>query len=161
MKMTLIRLYGDVVLNMKAKEVVEIDESVLSLIQTMFDRMAEEDGVGLAANQIGVLKRIFVYDIGYGPKAIINPIITNMSEEIILDEGCLSMPNNYFAANRFNKLHIEGLDIHGNSIGMDSEGFEAQVFQHETDHLNGITLADMLDPTQRAQITSALGHTGV
>jgi peptide deformylase len=151
-----IRQYGDPVLKERTSEVQEIDASVAALVESMIDTMYEAPGSGLAANQIGVMRRIFVYDIGEGPSAVINPRIVESDGEWIYDEGCLSIPGLSWDIVRPNAVHLVGLDLDGNEISIEATELEGRVFQHELDHLDGILLVERLDADQRKEAMKIL-----
>jgi peptide deformylase len=144
-----IRLYGDPVLNMVTTEVDDIDGKVAALADTMIETMYEAPGVGLAANQIGVQKRLFVYDKGEGPVVVVNPVIVESDGEWTYEEGCLSVPGLSWEITRPNAIHLVGYDLDGNEIDVETDEFEGRIFQHEMDHLNGILLVERLDEDQR------------
>jgi peptide deformylase len=112
--------------------------------------------VGLAANQVGVQKRIFVYDQGDGPFVIINPRIIETDGEWTYEEGCLSVPGLSWEIVRPNEVHLVGLDLDGNEIDIQTDEYEARIFQHEVDHLDGFLLIDRLDDDQRKAAKRAL-----
>jgi peptide deformylase len=151
-----IRQYGDPVLKERTSEVREIDASVAALVESMIDTMYEAPGSGLAANQIGVMRRIFVYDIGEGPTAVINPRIVESDGEWTYDEGCLSIPGLSWDIVRPNAVHLVGLDLDGNEISIEATELEGRVFQHELDHLDGILLVERLDADQRKEAMKIL-----
>lgn len=143
-----IRTYGDPVLKQKTKAIEEIDGSIKTLIDEMIDVMQKAPGVGLAANQIGISKAIFVYDVGHGPEVVLNPRITESHGEWTYDEGCLSVPGLFWPILRPKVVHLEGLDLDGNELSIEGDDLLGRVFQHELDHLNGILLIERLDPDQ-------------
>ena len=151
-----IRQYGDPVLKERTREVEEIDASVASLVESMIETMYAAPGSGLAANQVGVQRRIFVYDIGDGARTIINPQIIESDGEWTYDEGCLSIPGLSWEIVRPNAVHLVGLDLDGNEISIEAEEFEGRVFQHELDHLDGILLVERLDEEQRKEAMKIL-----
>jgi peptide deformylase len=151
-----IRQYGDPVLKQATKDVEEIDGSVAKLVEDMLETMYAAPGVGLAANQVGVQRRLFVYDIGKGPEVVINPRITETSGEWAFEEGCLSVPGLSWTIVRPNKVHLVGLDLDGNELSIDAEEYEGRVFQHEVDHLDGTLLIERLDEDQRRQALQVL-----
>jgi peptide deformylase len=151
-----IRQYGDPVLKERTREVEEIDGSVVALAESMIDTMYEAPGSGLAANQIGVMRRIFVYDIGEGPQAVINPRIVESDGEWVYDEGCLSIPGLSWDIVRPNAVHLVGLDLDGNELSIEATELEGRVFQHELDHLDGILLVERLDADQRKEALKIL-----
>jgi peptide deformylase len=151
-----IRLYGDPVLKERTHDVEEIDGKVASLVESMLETMYEAPGTGLAANQIGVQKRIFVYDVGEGPQSIINPQIVESDGEWAYDEGCLSIPGLSWEIIRPNAVHLVGLDLDGNDISIEATELEGRVFQHELDHLDGVLLVERLDEDQRKEALKIL-----
>ena len=144
-----IRQYGDPVLKERAREVENIDGAVARLVDSMIETMYAAPGTGLAANQVGVQRRIFVYDVGDGPKIVINPRIVESEGEWVYDEGCLSVPGLTWEIVRPNTVHLVGLDLDGNEISTEGSELEGRVFQHELDHLDGILLVERLDDAQR------------
>jgi peptide deformylase len=151
-----IRQYGDPVLKERTRDVLEIDGAVASLVDTMIDTMYEAPGSGLAANQVAVLKRIFVYDIGEGARAVINPRIVESDGEWSYDEGCLSIPGLSWNIVRPNAVHLVGLDLDGSEVSIEATELEGRVFQHELDHLDGILLVERLDADQRKEAMKIL-----
>ncbi len=151
-----IRQYGDPVLKERTRDVDEIDGSVASLVESMIETMYAAPGTGLAANQVGVQKRLFVYDIGDGPVTIINPQIIESDGEWVYDEGCLSIPGLSWDIVRPNAVHLVGLDLEGNEVSIEATELEGRVFQHELDHLDGILLVERLDEDQRKEALKIL-----
>jgi peptide deformylase len=151
-----IRQYGDPVLKAAAREVDEIDGGVAKLVDDMIDTMYEAPGAGLAANQVGVQRRIFVYDVGDGPRVVINPRIVETGGEWAYDEGCLSVPGLSWTILRPNQVHLVGLDLDGNEISVEADELEGRVFQHEVDHLDGVLLVERLDDEQRKEALKIL-----
>ncbi len=151
-----VRLYGDPVLKVATQEVTDIDGKIASLVDTMIETMYEANGVGLAANQIGVSKSVFVYDIGDGPITIVNPKIVESDGEWTFEEGCLSVPGLSWEITRPNAIHLIGLDLDGNEVSIETDEYEGRVFQHELDHLNGVVLLERLDDDQRAEAKKIL-----
>ncbi len=146
-----IRTYGDPVLRQVTTDIENIDESVIRLVEDMIDTMHEAPGVGLAASQVGVQKRLFVYDIGDGPFAVLNARITESSGEWTYEEGCLSVPGLYWPITRPNHVLLEGIDLEGNPLTVEASELLGRVFQHEIDHLDGVLLLERLDPDQRKE----------
>jgi peptide deformylase len=144
-----IRQYGDPVLKQATKDVEEVDGTVAKLVDDMVETMYAAPGVGLAANQVGVQRRLFVYDIGDGPRAIINPRIVEASGEWTFEEGCLSVPGLSWQIVRPNQVHLVGLNLDGEEISIEADEYEGRVFQHEVDHLDGTLLLERLDEEQR------------
>jgi peptide deformylase len=151
-----IRQYGDPVLKERTREVENIDGSIASLVESMIETMYAAPGTGLAANQVGVQRRLFVYDIGDGPVTIINPQIIESDGEWVYDEGCLSVPGLSWDIVRPNRVHLVGLDLDGNEVSIEATELEGRVFQHELDHLDGILLVERLDEDQRKEALKIL-----
>jgi len=151
-----IRQYGDPVLKERTREVQDIDGSVAALAESMIETMYDAPGSGLAANQIGVMRRIFVYDVGEGPRTVINPRIVESDGEWSYEEGCLSIPGLSWDIVRPNAVHLVGLDLDGNELSIEATELEGRVFQHELDHLEGILLVERLDADQRKEAMKIL-----
>ncbi len=137
--------YGSKELTEPTREVPEVTGEIKVLIEHMYQVMEEANGAGLSANQIGLPLRLFVYDIGEGPHAVINPKILKCSGSQRGVEGCLSIPGLQGEVERSNICVIEGLDENGEKIKLTGEGLLARVFQHETDHLDGVLFIDRAD----------------
>jgi peptide deformylase len=148
-----IRTYGDPVLRQRAVEVEEIDGRLARLVDQMVETMYEAPGVGLAAPQVGVRKRLFVYDTGdgEGPRTIVNPTISEAGGEWTFEEGCLSVPGLSWPIVRPKDIHLTGWDLQGNEVSVEATEYEARVLQHEVDHLDGVLLVERLDPDQRKE----------
>ncbi|HTN81246.1 MAG TPA: peptide deformylase [Acidimicrobiales bacterium] len=144
-----IRLFGDPVLKQRAAEITEIDGRLARLAEDMLTTMYDAPGLGLAAPQVGVQKRMFVYDIGDGPRTLINPVISESSGEWEYDEGCLSVPGLSFEIVRPKEILLTGVDLDGNEVSFEADELLARLFQHELDHLDGILLLEHLDESQR------------
>ncbi len=144
-----IRMFGDPVLKQRAAEVTEIDGRLARLAEDMLTTMYDAPGLGLAAPQVGVQKRFFVYDIGDGPRTLINPIVKESRGEWVYDEGCLSVPGLSFDIVRPKEIHLVGVDLDGNDVSFEADELLARLFQHELDHLDGILLLEHLDESQR------------
>ena len=152
-----IRIIGDPVLAERADDVVDIDGKLVRLADEMIETMYDAPGLGLAAPQIGVRKRLFVYDCGDdGPDAIVNPVIAESDGEWSYSEGCLSIPGLYFDIVRPKTVLLKGLDLDGNEVEIEADEIEARCFQHEMDHLDGVLLVEHLDDEQRAEAKAAL-----
>ncbi|MFN4226897.1 MAG: peptide deformylase [Candidatus Ratteibacteria bacterium] len=140
-----IRKYGENILRKRAEEVKDIDDKVRKLIKSMKETLISVKGLGLAANQVGILKRIFIaYDKEKGNLiTVINPEIVDKNQEEIIDfEGCLSFPEIYFSINRNKMVTIKGINENGKEIIIEGKDLLARCFQHEIDHLNGILIID-------------------
>jgi len=142
-----IRIFGDPVLRTPAATVDEVSSSLERLVDDMIETMYDAPGVGLAAPQIGVSKRVFVADVGEGPFVMINPEIVELSGEWVFEEGCLSVPGYYWDIARAGYAKAKGLDINGNQVERDGEDLMGRVLQHEIDHLDGMLLIERL-PTR-------------
>jgi len=137
-----IRLYGDDFLRRKSREVEEMSEEVRRLIGNMAKLMYRNKGVGLAAPQVGVLKRVIVADVGEGLVSLVNPKILWRQGKDIMSEGCLSIPGITLEIERSKEVIVEGLNREGEKIQFGAVGVLARVLQHEIDHLDGILVVD-------------------
>lgn len=144
-----IRLIGDPVLRQRAKEVTDVDAKLARLAEDMVTTMYEAPGVGLAGPQVGVQKRIFVYDVGEGPQTIINPEIRESDGEWAYEEGCLSIPGLSFELVRPKQVHLVGYDLDGNELSIEADELLARCFQHELDHLDGVLFIERLEADER------------
>jgi len=144
-----IRIIGDPVLRQRAGEVTDIDARMARLVEDMFVTMYDAPGLGLAAPQIGVQKRLFVYDHEGHKGVLINPVIKEHSGEWDYSEGCLSVPGLYFEIVRPKQILIAGLDLDGNDVEVEADEIEGRLFQHELDHLDGTLLVEHLNDDQR------------
>ncbi len=151
-----IRQYGDPVLRRVTREIEEIDGRVAKLAEDMIETMYAAPGVGLAANQVGVQRRMFVYDVGNGPVVVINPRIVESSGEWTYEEGCLSIPGLSWPIVRPGSVHLIGLDLEGNELSIEADELEGRALQHEVDHLDGTLLVERLDPDQRREAKAIL-----
>jgi peptide deformylase len=153
-----IRTYGDLVLQTPTTEVENIDAKIAALAESMIETMYDAPGVGLAANQVGVQKRLFVYDKGEGdgPHTIVNPIIVETSGEWVYEEGCLSVPGLSWEITRPNAVHLKGYDLDGNELDIETDEYEARIFQHECDHLDGVLLVERLTDDQKKEAKKIL-----
>lgn len=151
-----IRLVGDPVLRQRAAEVTDIDGRLVKLADDMVTTMYDAPGMGLAAPQVGVEKRLFVYDVGEGPRAIVNPIVVESDGEWAYDEGCLSVPGLSWEIVRPKLIHLVGRDLDGNEVSIEADEIEARCFQHELDHLDGVLFVDHLSALKRNMIMRKL-----
>lgn len=144
----------------KSREVKEMGDAVKNLIGNMADTLYDAPGVGLAANQIGVPDRIFLFDVGEGLNVCINPRITFPDEEMTEAaenlEGCLSLPGIELPVERHVRLKLEYQDEKGEARSLEAEGLLARVIQHETDHLDGVVILDRADRKARAEALKRL-----
>ena len=143
-----LRLEEDEILRKKAREVEEIDDRILVLVDDMIETMHKFNGVGLAAPQVGVLKRVVVIDLydGNGVIVLINPVITKTKGMQEVEEGCLSFPYKFAKVQRPEQLTVEALNINGEKIKIIGKGLLAQAIAHEVDHLNGEVFMDKIIP---------------
>lgn len=151
-----IRLFGDPVLTTRATEITTFDHDLELLVQDMLETMDASGGVGLAANQIGVLKRVFVFDctkVEDGLRGhIINPVWEPIGEALQSGtEGCLSIPGMSIETERYETVSVAGVDMYGNPVAMVASGLMARCIQHETDHLDGVLFLRRLRPELRKQ----------
>ena len=143
-----IRIFGDPVLKRVADDVTDIDGAFVDTCNRMLDAMYDAPGIGLAAPQVGISQRYFVYDFGGGPAVLINPEITESEGEWLYEEGCLSVPGLSWDIVRPKQIHIVGLDINGDEITIEADELESRLYQHELDHLEGKLLFDYLTDEQ-------------
>jgi peptide deformylase len=166
-----ILIYGDPVLHQLAAEVRVFDKELEQLVQDLFDTMDKAPGVGLAAPQIGVSLRVFVYsypDDDDNPRrgVVINPTLTHTpieagpADDELESEGCLSFPGERFALKRGENVIVEGVDLENNPVRIKAEGWFARIFQHEFDHLNGIIYVDKLDFESRKEAFEVMEQLG-
>lgn len=151
-----IRVIGDPVLRQKARQVNDIDGALVRLVDDMIETMYEAPGIGLAAPQVGVQKRLFVWDMGEGPRVIVNPEIVETDGEWLYDEGCLSVPGLTWEIVRPKTVHLVGRDLDGNEMSFEVDELEARLFQHEIDHLDGTLLIERLDSDTRKTALKAI-----
>ena len=156
-----IRVVGDPVLRQRASEVTEIDGRLAKLAEDMIATMYDAPGVGLAAPQVGVEKRVFVYDVGEGPRTIVNPEIVEATGEWTYEEGCLSVPGLSWPITRPKQVLLRGLDLDGNEVEIEADELEARCFQHEVDHLDGVLLLARLDPDTRREALRTIRERGI
>lgn len=143
-----VRLEDDEILRKKCRPVEVIDEKIKELVNDMIETMHDQDGVGLAAPQVGILKRVVVIDLydDKGPYVLINPEIIKEKGEQEVDEGCLSFPNKFAKIIRPEEVTVRALDIDGKEYKLKGKGLLAQAISHEVDHLNGILFVDKIIP---------------
>ncbi|MEV6137552.1 peptide deformylase [Nocardia sp. NPDC051990] len=147
-----VRLFGDPILRSHAAVVTEFDRELRQLVTDLIDTMHDDGGVGMAAPQIGVGLRVFVYDTGDASGHLINPTYEVVGvEEQVGPEGCLSIPGLRYDTRRALRVRAAGVDVHGKPVEFAAEGLLARCVQHETDHLDGVLFIDRLDPAQRKE----------
>lgn len=143
-----VRLDGDEILRKMCRPVENIDDKIKELVADMIETMHAQDGVGLAAPQVGILKRVVVIDLydDKGPYILINPEIIKEKGEQEVDEGCLSFPNQFAKIIRPEEVTVRAKDIDGKEYTLKGKGLLAQAISHEVDHLNGILFVDKIIP---------------
>ena len=145
-----IRQYGDPVLRMKAREIEAVDDDVRRLAERMTALMHEAQGVGLAATQVGVLRRLFVFTDAGEDRVLVNPVISKRSGKVEMDdEGCLSLREVLVPVERSTAVTVEGLDADGEPVKLELELPSARIVQHELDHLDGVLIIDRTDDESR------------
>jgi peptide deformylase len=154
-----IRTFGDPVLRQKARPVEKVTDVHRRLIADMVETMRAAPGVGLAATQVGVLERIFVWEVEDQQGAVIDPELVETSDETFTDdEGCLSLPGIQYPVERSSHVVVEGLDEDNNRIRLEGDELLARVFQHEIDHLDGVLFIDRLPEKVKREATRALSE---
>jgi peptide deformylase len=151
-----IRLYGDPVLKQVSAPVTRFDAELARFGDDLLETMRDAHGAGLAAPQVGVLKRMFAYDVGVDEETgehpfgvLVNPVITRREGEQTGEEGCLSFPGLYYACTRAMAVTVAANDVHGRRLELDGEGVLARCFQHEIDHLDGVLFIERLSRGDR------------
>ena len=148
-------IYPDPVLRKKLGDIDKIDDEIIKLASDMADTMYEDRGVGLAANQVGSLKRMLVFDPDPDPEVrnysvLINPhLVEKEGEQLSKEEGCLSLPDIRADVKRYSKIKVEALNLEGEKIEVEAEELISIILQHEIDHLNGIVFIDRLSPLKK------------
>jgi peptide deformylase len=154
-----IRQYPDPVLRLRANEVADFDDDLRTLVGRMTVLMREASGVGLAGNQVGVLRRVFVFGPGeeQGPRAVVNPAIVGRSSEVQTEEeGCLSLGPVRVPVERAVAVTLAGQDVDGSEVQVELEGLAARVAQHELDHLDGVLILERTTPEARREAMKVL-----
>ena len=153
-----IRQYPDSALRLVAHEVTDFDDDLRRLVDRMIVLMHDAQGIGLAATQVGVLRRLFVFEPDDdGPRAIVNPVIVERGKETLIDEeGCLSLQGVRVPVERMTSLTLEGKDEHGADVRLELDEHGARVVQHEIDHLDGVMIIDRTDDEHRNEALATL-----
>ena len=154
-----IRQYPDPALRMRANEVEEFDDELARLIEQLEQLLGDANGLGLAATQIGVLRRVFLFqsDPEQPPVAVVNPRLVETSDERVADdEGCLSLQGVVIPVERHERVTIEASDPEGKELRLELEALPARVAQHELDHLDGILILDRTTPEARREALATL-----
>lgn len=146
-----IRIFGDPVLKTQAAPIADIDGKLVQLADEMLQVMYDAPGLGLAAPQVGIQKQLFVYDVGEGPRTLVNPTIAESSGEWVYEEGCLSIPGLYVEIVRPKLVLLTGRDLDGNEVEIEADELTARLFQHELDHLTGTLMFERMTPEQRRE----------
>ncbi|HEX3267215.1 MAG TPA: peptide deformylase [Gaiellaceae bacterium] len=157
--LTQIRQYPDPVLRMQAREVESFDDDLASLVARMQHLLRDANGIGLAATQVGVLRRVFLFlpDPEQEPVALVNPRIVESSDERVGDdEGCLSLQGVVVPVERHERVTVEASDPEGNEVAFELEGLPARIAQHELDHLDGVLILDRTTPEGRREALAVL-----
>lgn len=142
---------GDEILKKKSRSIEEINKKIIDLLDDMVDTLYENKGAGLAAPQVGFLKRMIVVDVGEGLIELINPEIIEAKGEVIDDEGCLSIPGVVGTVKRPEYVRIKGLNRNGETVEYEGRDFLARAFCHEVDHLDGILYTDKAERIQHTE----------
>jgi peptide deformylase len=153
-----IRQYGDPALRLKAHEVGDFDDDLRRLVDRMINLMHDAQGVGLAATQVGVLRRLFVFEADdQGPRAVVNPVVVERDDETVSDEeGCLSLQGIRVPVDRSTRIVIEGKDPKGEDVRYELDAYGSRVVQHELDHLDGVLIIDRTDEEHRKEALATL-----
>lgn len=154
-----IRIIGDPVLREVATDVTDIDGTLVKVAEGMVDAMYDNDGLAVAAPQVGVRKRVVVYHLPDDPEplTIVNPRIVEFGDdEWHYSEGCLSIPGLYYDIVRPKTIHVTGLDLDGNELSIEADELAARMFQHEVDHLDGVLMTERLDDDQKVEAKKAV-----
>jgi peptide deformylase len=159
-----IRVFGDPVLKRPTAEVTDIDGALVKLVDAMYETMHAAPGVGLAAPQVGVQKRFFVYEVpddDAGPRVLLNPRVVESAGEWEYEEGCLSLPGLAFDIVRPKLVTVKAVDLDGNEVVIEGDELLGRIFLHEIDHLDGVLMLDRLDPAQRKLAMRELREQGM
>jgi peptide deformylase len=155
--LTQIRQYGDPVLRMRAEDVETFDDELQRVTERMIGLMHDAEGVGLAATQVGILRRFFVCTLEGEDRVLVNPVVTPVGKDTEVDqEGCLSLGPIRVPVERAQQVVVEGQDLTGAPIRLELEGLPARVVQHETDHLDGILIVQRTDDASRREALGLL-----
>lgn len=146
--------YPDPLLRKQAVSISKPNAGLRDLVSDMVATMRQVHGLGLAANQVGVLQKVLVYDEGDGPGVVLNPKIVELSGEQVGPEGCLSFPGLQGEVRRAEKIEVRGNDLKGKPVKIKAEGLLARILQHEIDHLNGTLFIDRADPDTLHYVTA-------
>jgi peptide deformylase len=159
-----IKVYGDAILRRRAKKITKVDEDIRKLASDMVKTLKEAGGIGLAANQVGEEKMLFVVDRSFfsarpgqdSPLIVVNPVLVESHGEQTSEEGCLSVPGTYADVTRQLEVLVKGVDLNEKEIEMQAKGFLSRVLLHEIDHLNGLLFVDRLSSIRRRLLAKKL-----
>jgi peptide deformylase len=152
-----IRQYGDPVLRMRADDVAEFDDELRKVGERMIQLMHDAEGVGLAATQVGIVRRFFVFTLDGEDRVLVNPVVTPVGKDTEVDgEGCLSLGSVRVPVERAAKVKVEAQDVQGSPVALELEGYPARVAQHEVDHLDGKLMLDRTDAEARREALGKL-----
>ncbi|HPE29335.1 MAG TPA: peptide deformylase [Candidatus Mcinerneyibacteriales bacterium] len=156
--------YGDKRLVSDNKDVQEIDDGIRKIVKKMIKTMFKRNGIGLAAPQVGINKRIVVIDTSFGEDrdhilVLINPQITQTGQEtVVMEEGCLSFPELYIPVERARSISVKAVSLTGESLQFEATDYFARVIQHEVDHVNGVLMIDRVSPEKRIEVSGELAE---
>lgn len=156
-----IKTFDAPVLKKPAKRIQKITDEVLDIVSDMLDTLNENKGVGLAANQLDIPRRIILVDEGEDVFCLINPRIVKAEGEEIATEGCLSFPKIIAEVKRAKKIKVKGQTLQGKNICKEAEGIVARIYQHEIDHLSGITFLERAEPDTIREIEEDIGEENI
>ena len=156
-----VRRFGDPILRKSTETVTVFDSELKDFIDTMIDTLYDENGLGLAAPQVGDIRKIVIVDLSFGEEventlALINPEVLSQEGECIMEEGCLSIPGIFEDVSRPEKIRIRFQDFDGTIREIDADGLLSRIIQHEMDHLEGILFVDRLSSVKKLLLTKAL-----
>jgi peptide deformylase len=152
-----IRQYGDPALRMRAEEVEAFDDELRKVTERMISLMHDAEGIGLAATQVGILRRFFVCSLDGEDRVLVNPVVTPVGDETNVDtEGCLSLGSVRVSVERASSVRVEAQDERGERVVLELEGFPARIVQHELDHLDGTLMLDRTDAESRREALALL-----
>ena len=161
MSVRAVRIYGDPVLRERARDVLDFDDTLRGFVADLYETMHAYSGVGLAANQVGVLQRVCVVDVpdengGRERHALVNPVLEERSGGESSEEGCLSIPGVWEDVKRPTRVRVRAFDPQGRPLELVADGYLARVIQHEVDHLDGVLFVDRLSPLRRQFLRRSL-----
>ena len=155
-----IHLLGSPVLREQSDTIDTVDDATREFVGDLFETMDAADGIGLAANQVGVKRQVAVVGIDDDRFVLINPVIVESDGKDTAEEGCLSIPDIYADVKRFSSIVVEALDVDGQLRRIEADGLKARAIQHEMDHLDGVLFLDRLSPLKRLVLTKRWKKSG-